>query len=98
MLGIAAATAVLNAALDALGYALLGPVGIVVSTVLVRWTMAGVYLHCCAPSSRRPSARSSPGSELLPFRTWMSPAGPGRAAGPAPAPAGWGWPRFPARA
>jgi hypothetical protein len=45
MLGIAVATVVLNAVLDAVGYALAGPVGIIVSTVLVRWTMAGVYLY-----------------------------------------------------
>ncbi|MDQ2706834.1 MAG: hypothetical protein M3Z25_04030 [Actinomycetota bacterium] len=45
MLWIAVATAVLNAALDALFYVLLGPVGIVVSTVVLRWTMAAVYLR-----------------------------------------------------
>nr|MBA2324842.1 hypothetical protein [Pseudonocardiales bacterium] len=45
MLWIAVATAVLNAALDALFYLLLGPVGIVVSTVVLRWTMAAVYLR-----------------------------------------------------
>lgn len=45
MLWIAVATAIVNAALDALFYWLFGPVGIIVSTVLVRWTMAGVYLH-----------------------------------------------------
>ena len=44
MIWIAVSTAVLNAALDSLFYVLFGPVGIVVSTVLVRWTMAGVYL------------------------------------------------------
>jgi peptidoglycan biosynthesis protein MviN/MurJ (putative lipid II flippase) len=44
MLGIAAATAVLNAVLDTIFYVLLGPVGIVVATLLLRWTMAGVYL------------------------------------------------------
>jgi hypothetical protein len=44
MLAIAAATAVLNAALDVIFFVLLGPVGIVVSTLLLRWTMAGVYV------------------------------------------------------
>jgi hypothetical protein len=44
MLGIAAATAVLNAVLDTIFFVLIGPVGIVVSTLLLRWTMAGVYL------------------------------------------------------
>jgi putative polysaccharide biosynthesis protein len=44
MLGIAVATAVLNAVLDVILFFLFGPVGIVVSTVLLRWTMAGVYL------------------------------------------------------
>jgi hypothetical protein len=44
MLGIATATAVLNAVLDTLLFVLLGPIGIVVSTLLLRWTMAGVYL------------------------------------------------------
>jgi peptidoglycan biosynthesis protein MviN/MurJ (putative lipid II flippase) len=44
MLWIAIATAVLNAALDAAFYLLFGPIGIVVSTVVVRWVMAGVYL------------------------------------------------------
>ena len=57
MLWIAGATAVLNAVLDAVLYLLLGPVGIVVSTVAVRWIMAGVYLvPADAPSSRQPSA------------------------------------------
>jgi hypothetical protein len=45
MLWIAGATAILNAVLDAVLYLLLGPVGIVVSTVAVRWIMAGVYLY-----------------------------------------------------
>jgi hypothetical protein len=45
MLWIAVATAVLNAALDALFYVLFGAIGIIVSTVVLRWTMAGVYLH-----------------------------------------------------
>jgi hypothetical protein len=45
MLWIAVATAVLNAALDALLYFLLGSIGIIVATVVLRWTMAGVYLH-----------------------------------------------------
>jgi peptidoglycan biosynthesis protein MviN/MurJ (putative lipid II flippase) len=45
MLWIAVATAIINAILDALFYLLLGPIGIVLSTVLVRWIMAGVYLH-----------------------------------------------------
>jgi len=45
MLWIAVATALLNAALDALFFWLLGPVGVIVATVLVRWTMAGVYLR-----------------------------------------------------
>jgi peptidoglycan biosynthesis protein MviN/MurJ (putative lipid II flippase) len=44
MLAIAAATAVLNAVLDTVFFFLLGPVGIVVATLLLRWTMAGVYL------------------------------------------------------
>ncbi|GAA5110766.1 polysaccharide biosynthesis C-terminal domain-containing protein [Pseudonocardia adelaidensis] len=44
MLAIAVVTAVLNAVLDVILFVLLGPVGIVVSTVLLRWTMAGVYL------------------------------------------------------
>jgi hypothetical protein len=35
---------VLNAALDAALYLWIGPIGIVVSTVVLRWTMAGVYL------------------------------------------------------
>jgi hypothetical protein len=35
---------VLNAALDAAFYLWFGPIGIVVSTVVVRWVMAGVYL------------------------------------------------------
>jgi Na+-driven multidrug efflux pump len=45
MLGVAVATAILNVVLDAVLYPLLGPVGIVVSTVAVRWVMAGVYLY-----------------------------------------------------
>lgn len=44
MLYIAVATAVLNAALDVLFYLWLGPIGIVVATVVLRWSMAGVYL------------------------------------------------------
>jgi hypothetical protein len=44
MLWIAIATAVLNAALDAAFYVWLGPIGIVVATVVLRWVMAGVYL------------------------------------------------------
>jgi peptidoglycan biosynthesis protein MviN/MurJ (putative lipid II flippase) len=44
MLAIAVATAVLNAVLDVIFFVLLGPVGIVVATLLLRWTMAGVYL------------------------------------------------------
>jgi hypothetical protein len=44
MLGIAAATAVLNAVLDVIFYVLIGPIGIVVATLLLRWTMAGVYV------------------------------------------------------
>lgn len=44
MVGIAVATAVLNAALDTALYLWIGPVGIVVATVVVRWVMAGVYL------------------------------------------------------
>jgi hypothetical protein len=44
MLWIAVSTAVLNAVLDTGLYLWLGPVGIVVATVGVRWTMAGVYL------------------------------------------------------
>ncbi len=45
MLRIAVATAILNALLDALFYVLVGAIGIIVSTVLVRWAMAGVYLY-----------------------------------------------------
>jgi hypothetical protein len=45
MLWIAVATAVLNAVLDALFYFLFGAIGIIISTVVLRWTMAGVYLH-----------------------------------------------------
>lgn len=44
MLAIAAVTAVLNAVLDTIFYVLVGPVGIVLATLLLRWTMAGVYL------------------------------------------------------
>jgi hypothetical protein len=44
MVWIAVATAALNAALDAAFYLWLGPVGIVVATVVLRWAMAGVYL------------------------------------------------------
>jgi Na+-driven multidrug efflux pump len=44
MLAIASATAVLNAMLAAVFFVLLGPVGIVVATVLLRWTMSVVYL------------------------------------------------------
>jgi hypothetical protein len=44
MLAIAAATAVLNAVLDTIFFFAIGPVGIVVATLLLRWTMAGVYL------------------------------------------------------
>jgi peptidoglycan biosynthesis protein MviN/MurJ (putative lipid II flippase) len=44
MVGIAVTTAVLNAVLDTGLYFWLGPIGIVVATVGVRWTMAGVYL------------------------------------------------------
>ena len=43
MVGIAVATAVLNAVLDTVLYLWVGPVGIVVATVVVRWVMAGVY-------------------------------------------------------
>jgi hypothetical protein len=43
MIWIAVSTAVLNAALDAGFYVWLGPVGIVVGTVVLRWIMAGVY-------------------------------------------------------
>jgi peptidoglycan biosynthesis protein MviN/MurJ (putative lipid II flippase) len=43
MVGIAVATAVLNAVLDTALYLWVGPVGIVVATVVVRWVMAGVY-------------------------------------------------------
>jgi hypothetical protein len=45
MLWIAVATAILNAFLDALFYFFLGAIGIIVSTVVLRWTMAGVYLY-----------------------------------------------------
>jgi hypothetical protein len=45
MLWIAAATAVLNAVLDGLFYLFLGSIGIILSTVVLRWTMAGVYLY-----------------------------------------------------
>lgn len=44
MLGIAVATAALNAALDTAFFLLIGPIGIVVATVVLRWLMAGVYL------------------------------------------------------
>jgi peptidoglycan biosynthesis protein MviN/MurJ (putative lipid II flippase) len=44
MLAIAVATAVLNAVLDVILFFLLGPIGIVVATVLLRWLMAGVYV------------------------------------------------------
>lgn len=44
MLWIAIATAVLNAGLDAVFFWWLGPIGIVVATVVLRWVMAGVYL------------------------------------------------------
>ena len=44
MLWIAIATAVLNAVLDTAFYFWLGPIGIIVATVAVRWIMAGVYL------------------------------------------------------
>lgn len=43
MLGIAVATAVLNAVLDTVLYLWIGPIGIVVATVVLRWIMAGVY-------------------------------------------------------
>jgi hypothetical protein len=43
MIAIAIATVVLNAVLDTALYFWLGPVGIIVATVGVRWTMAGVY-------------------------------------------------------
>jgi hypothetical protein len=45
MLWIATATAIVNAVLDGLFYFLFGSIGIIVSTVVVRWTMAGVYLY-----------------------------------------------------
>jgi hypothetical protein len=44
MVGIAIATAALNAVLDTALYFWIGPIGIVVGTVLLRWVMAGVYL------------------------------------------------------
>jgi hypothetical protein len=44
MVGIAVTTAVLNAVLDTGLYFWLGPIGIVVATVGVRWAMAAVYL------------------------------------------------------
>ena len=44
MLWIAVATAVLNAVLDTAFYRWIGPIGIVVATVVLRWLMAGVYL------------------------------------------------------
>jgi hypothetical protein len=44
MLWIAVSTAVLNAVLDTALYLWLGPIGIVVATVVLRWLMAGVYL------------------------------------------------------
>ena len=78
MLWIAVATAVLNAVLDALFYLLLGPIGIIVSTVVLRWTMAGVYLvllRTVVPatigarsSAERdsPSRDPAPGSDHLP--------------------------------
>ncbi|HEY0811945.1 MAG TPA: hypothetical protein VGE11_01585 [Pseudonocardia sp.] len=45
MLWIAGATAILNAILDGLFFFFLGSIGIIVSTVVLRWTMAGVYLY-----------------------------------------------------
>jgi peptidoglycan biosynthesis protein MviN/MurJ (putative lipid II flippase) len=44
MLWIAIATALLNAVLDIAFYLWVGPIGIVVGTVVLRWVMAGVYL------------------------------------------------------
>jgi hypothetical protein len=44
MVGIAVATAVLNAVCDTALYFWIGPIGIVVATVLVRWAMAVVYV------------------------------------------------------
>lgn len=44
MVGIAVTTAALNAALDTVFFLLIGPIGIVVATVVLRWIMAGVYL------------------------------------------------------
>lgn len=44
MIGIAVATAALNAALDTVFYLAIGPIGIVIATVVLRWIMAGVYL------------------------------------------------------
>ncbi len=44
MLVIAGITAVLNAALDTLLFVLIGPVGIIVATVALRWIMSGVYV------------------------------------------------------
>ena len=58
MVGIAVTTAVLNAALDTPLYLWLGPIGIVVATVVLRWVMAGVYVVLLRRSSRRRSARS----------------------------------------
>jgi hypothetical protein len=43
MIGIAVATAVLNAVFDTALYFWIGPIGIVVATVVLRWVMAGVY-------------------------------------------------------
>jgi O-antigen/teichoic acid export membrane protein len=44
LLVIAVVTAVLNAALDALFFVLIGPVGIIVATVVLRWLIAGAYI------------------------------------------------------
>jgi len=80
MLWIAIATAVLNAALDTTFYLRVGPIGIVVATVVLRWIMAGVYLALLRWSCHRRSARTSPSSlsgvVTKPDRPNRSAAGP----------------------
>ena len=60
LLVIAVVTAVLNAALDALFYVLIGPIGIIVATVVLRWMIAGAYVVSCAGRCPGWSARTWP--------------------------------------